>query len=158
MNARNFTIRSAQMNYYGENSKYGFIYADTDSIHCALKPLQKNLNGIKVHPSKFCCWKLESNWDKGIFIRQKTYIEHVTHEDGIPVKQLKNKDGSPKKPYNNIKCAGMPQACKNKLDEMMENGEMKITDFKRGLTVDGKLMPKRIHGGMILIDTTYELR
>lgn len=156
--ARNFTIRSAQKNYYGENSKYGFIYADTDSIHCALKPLQKNLNGVKVHPSHFCCWKLESKWDKGIFIRQKTYIEHVTHEDGIPVEELKNKDGTPKKPYNNIKCAGMPQTCKNKLDEMMETGKMNITDFKQGLKVDGKLMPKRIHGGMILVDTTYELK
>ena len=30
--ARNFTIRAAQMNYYGPN-KRGFIYADTDSIH-----------------------------------------------------------------------------------------------------------------------------
>lgn len=35
--ARNFTIRAAQKNYYGVD-KPGFIYADTDSIHCDLPP------------------------------------------------------------------------------------------------------------------------
>ena len=33
--ARNFTIRAAQANYHGKNER-GFIYADTDSIHCDL--------------------------------------------------------------------------------------------------------------------------
>ena len=64
--ARNFTIRHAQKNY-----KY-FIYADTDSIHCDLKP--EEIVGIKVHDKNLCCWKLESCWDEAIFTRQKTYI------------------------------------------------------------------------------------
>mgnify|MGYP000105067260 CR=1 FL=1 len=90
--ARNFTIRAAQKNYYGVNEK-GFIYADTDSIHCDLPPEQ--IRGITVHDKDFCCWKLESCWDVGIFTRQKTYIEHITHENCIPVE----------KPFYNIKCA-----------------------------------------------------
>ena len=40
--SRNFTIRDAQKNYYGEN-KRGFIYADTDSIHCDLLECEKEL-------------------------------------------------------------------------------------------------------------------
>ena len=161
--ARNFTIRAAQINYHGVNNR-GFIYADTDSIHCDLKP--EEIKGIEVHDKNFCCWKLESCWDRAIFTRQKTYIEHITHENCVPIEN----------PYNNIKCAGMPQKCKNLFDLSMtgytrkegdnyNEEEMKflsvkrdITDFKIGLKVPGKLIPKRIRGGVLLVDTTYEMR
>ena len=53
--ARNFTIRAAQKNFYGKD-KDGFVYADTDSIHCNLPP--EKIKGITVHPKDFCCWKL----------------------------------------------------------------------------------------------------
>ena len=33
-----------------------------------------------------------------------------------------------------------------------------IEDFKEGLCVPGKLLPKRIKGGIVLKDTTYEMR
>lgn len=161
--ARNFTIRAAQLNYHGKN-KAGFIYADTDSIHCDLQP--NEIVGIKVHDKDFCCWKLEACWDKAIFARQKTYIEHVTHEDLHPIKE----------PYYNVKCAGMPQKCKDlfihsinhtnsKNIEKYNDEEIKfiekkreLTDFKIGLKIPGKLLPKRIRGGIILVETTYEMR
>lgn len=159
--ARNFTIRAAQKNYHGVN-KAGFIYADTDSIHCDLPP--EEFKGIKVHDKNFCCWKLESSWDKGIFARQKTYIEHVVAENLEPIES----------PYWNIKCAGMPDTCKELFKRSMEgdkpndndNEEAKeflktkrtLHDFKTGLKVPGKLMPKRIKGGVILVDTYYEMR
>lgn len=161
--ARNFTIRTAQLNYYGVN-KRGFIYADTDSIHCDLNP--NELRGITVHDKNFCCWKLEATWDKAIFTRQKTYIEHVIEENLTPID----------KPYNNIKCAGMPERCKDLLNKSLEGYEIQDTDeydpieedfikvkrgyedFKIGLIVPGKLVPKRIKGGVILVYTTYEMR
>lgn len=161
--ARNFTIRAAQKNYYGVNEK-GFIYADTDSIHCDLPPEQ--ITGITVHDKDFCCWKLESCWDVGIFTRQKTYIEHITHENCISVE----------KPFYNIKCAGMPQKCKNLFEISMNGYEPKdsdnytdeevqflskkreLEDFKVGLKIPGKLMPKRIRGGVLLVETNYEMR
>lgn len=169
--ARNFTIRAAQKNYHGVNER-GFIYADTDSIHCDLQP--EEIQGIRVHDKDFCAWKLESCWDIAIFTRQKTYIEHVTHEDLQPVE----------KPYYNIKCAGMPQKCKNLFELSMTGGadpnsksvyteaeqeflfdkytgesiKREMTDFKVGLKVPGKLMPKRIQGGTLLVDTFYEMR
>lgn len=177
--ARNFTIRAAQKNYYGKD-KPGFIYADTDSIHCDLKP--EEIKGIKVDDKNFCCWKLESSWDKAIFIRQKTYIEHVVAENCEPIEV----------PYNNIKCAGMPQRCKDlfqlsldgmahedgytdestnnhkdwtpeELEFLFESETHKpivrdFNDFKVGLIVPGKLRPKRIRGGTLLVDTSYEIR
>lgn len=161
--ARNFTIRAAQLNYYGKD-KPGFIYADTDSIHCDLAPDQ--LRGVPVHDVDFLHWKLESLWDIGYFVRQKTYIEHVTHEDLKPVD----------KPYYNIKCAGMPDRCKDIVNKSLEgykvkksdkftpdqvaliNKHMDLEDFRTGFRVYGKLIPKRIEGGIILQETTYELR
>ena len=159
--ARNFTIRAAQKNYHGKNER-GFIYADTDSIHCDLKP--EEIKGIKVHDKDFCCWKLESCWDEAIFTRQKTYIEHVTHEDLQKIE----------KPYYNVKCAGMPQKCKDLFIKSMIGGDenenyseeelkflstkRELKDFKLGLKIPGKLMPKRIRGGVLLVETTYEMR
>ena len=104
--ARHFTITHAQKNYYGVNNR-GFIYADTDSIHCDLDASE--LKEIKVDDNNFCCWKLEASWDKAIFVRPKTYIEHITHENLKAVE-----------PYNNIKCAGMPQKCKDLLNLSIE--------------------------------------
>lgn len=166
--ARNFTIRSAQKNYHGKN-KAGFIYADTDSIHCDLKP--DEITGIEVHERDFCKWKLESCWDDGIFVRQKTYIEHVTHEDLEPIE----------KPYYNIKCAGMTARCKELLnasllhqtvEEFNSSSDTKLTpieedfistkrgltDFKTGLIIPSKLRPQTIKGGVILVETNYEMR
>ena len=161
--ARNFTIRAAQKNYYGVD-KPGFIYADTDSIHCDLQPEQ--VKGVKIHDTEFCCWKPESCWDEAIFTRQKTYIEHVVMEN---LKYIEH-------PYYNIKCAGMPDKCKNLFDLSMQGYEPKegdeftdeeleflktkrtLKDFAVGLEVPGKLMPKRIKGGIILNETSYEMR
>lgn len=158
--ARNFTIRAAQKNYDS------FIYADTDSIHCNCKA--DELIDIPVHPTDFCHWKLESYWDIGWFVRQKTYIEHVTHEDQEPIDN----------PYYNVKCAGMPEKCKQLFVRSMEHkplsneekeiynedeqktisANLNLTDFNLGLKLTGKLLPKRIKGGIVLLDTTYEMR
>lgn len=161
--ARRFTITAAQANYHGVNER-GFIYADTDSIHCDLEP--DEITGITVDDRNFCCWKLESCWDKAIFARQKTYIEHCTHENLEPIAH----------PFNNIKCAGMPQRCKDLLDLSFQGYDVKegddfgeeeidflkthrtYEDFRVGLKVPGKLLPLRIKGGVILVDTYYEMR
>ena len=161
--ARNFTIKAAQKNYHGPD-KPGFIYADTDSIHCDLQP--DEIKGITEHSKNFCCWKLESCWDDAFFVRAKTYIEHITHEN----RELVDK------PYYKVTCAGMPQKCKDLfIQSMMQNPEFDTTglseqelkfiserrsldDFTIGLTIPGKLFPKTISGGVVLVDTTYQMR
>ena len=155
--ARNFTIRTAQQNYHGVN-KAGFIYADTDSIHCDL-PLEK-IKGVRLSDNDFCCWKHESSWDEALFIRQKTYIEHVQDKKGG---------------YYDIKCAGMTERCKqlfiasmtqvyNEDDYTAEELSFikeahGLESFETGLVIPtGKLVPRRIKGGTVLVDTSYEIR
>lgn len=160
--ARNFTIRTAQQNYYGKN-KRGFIYADTDSIHCDLNP--EELRGLTIHPTEFNCWDLEAQWDLGLFVRPKTYIEHITHEGLEEVT-----------PNYNVKCAGMPQRCKDLFlysvdNSLIPDGERfnedeedflltkrSISDFKIGLAIPSKLLPKTIRGGVLLTPSTYQMR
>ena len=84
-----------------------------------------------------------------------------------------------------VKCAGLPDEAK-KLFELGLKGEMydkyhnvkfeeqheietreafdfltskkyDISDFKEGLVIPGKLMAKRINGGVILVPTTFEM-
>ena len=165
--ARNFTIRTAQKNYYGVD-KRGFIYADTDSIHCDLSV--DELIDVPIHPSDLCCWKIEGEWDIAWFTRQKTYIEHIIKEDQEPVDN----------PYYLIKCAGMPDHCKQLFNLSIETSwsinfkkeydklsdvakefideHRTIEDFKEKLKVPEKLMPKRIKGGVLLVNTMYEMR
>ena len=167
--SRNFTIRAAQKNFYGVD-KRGFKYADTDSIHCDLAP--EEIRGIRVSDNDFCAWKLEACWDIAKFIRQKTYIEHVTHEDLKPVEH----------PYYNVKCAGMPDSCKHLLlasmgEEWVDSEhrlELKdkqkekykdflstkrtLDDFRVGLVVPSKLLPLSIRGGVILKEVDFTLR
>lgn len=69
--ARYFTITHAQANY--DN----FIYADTDSLHMFKCEPDK----IVEHSSKLLCWKLESEWSRAKFIRQKTYCEFIRKEN-----------------------------------------------------------------------------
>lgn len=160
--ARNFTIRAAQKNFHGVD-KPGFIYADTDSLHLDISP--DKIIGLKVHPTAFCAWKLESCWDTGWYVRQKTYCEHITHEDLEPVAV----------PRWDIKCAGLPDNCKKLLLESIEpTGEndakwtdeerefvktkRDITDFRVGIQIPGKLIPRHMRGGVVLERTMYELR
>lgn len=157
--ARNFTIRAAQKNFHGAD-KPGFIYADTDSIHCDIEASE--VKGIEIDDKEFCKWKLEATWDSAIYVRQKTYMERVIEEDLQPCE-----------PHWEIKCAGMPQRCKdlfltsigcgNAIPKTADEEEFlktkrTIKDFKVGLKVPSKLLPKQIPGGILLKETTYEMR
>ena len=169
--SRAFTITAAQKNYDK------FIYSDTDSIHLLCGP--DDIIGAPEDPVKFNHWKYESCWDEAIFVRAKTYIEHITHEDREEVEN----------PYYAIRCAGMPDRAKanyeakilyeplKDTDDIKEYEEkigvknltkseisfhmkpkMTIEDFKVGLCVPGSLKPKRIRGGIVLLNGEYVMR
>ena len=164
--ARRFTITAAQANYEH------FVYADTDSIHCNCLPSE--VKGISVHPVNFCCWKTESTWNEGLFVRQKTYIEHVVEEDLEPCE-----------PYYTVKAAGLPSKSNYLLEKSLEynrSGKLEITDedkisksikaeqiewikqkrsisdFKIGMHVPCALKQKRIKGGVVLYEKDYVMR
>ena len=119
-------------------------------------PLDK-IKGVQLHPRNYCCWKNETNWDVGFFTRQKTYIEHVTHEDGEPIET----------PHYIVTCAGANKTVKQLFIHSVEqdydtenNPEnytpeelefirepRSISDFVPGIMIPGKLSQKRIKGG-----------
>ena len=158
--AKNFTITNAQNNFTGSiNPK--FVYADTDSIHCMCS--REELVDVRIHPTDFNAWKCESYFDEAIYVRQKTYIEHITHEDEVPCE-----------PHYDIKCAGMGKRCKELMNISLSGGKVPtdadekekeflqtrrtLKDFKVGLKVPSNLKPHRIEGGILLEKFDYVMR
>lgn len=151
--ARCKTIRACQENY--DN----FEYADTDSMH-----LTAPAKGIKVG-KEIGDWDLETEFSDAKFARQKTYIE----------KTIK-KDGKDCEPFWNIKACGCPDECKERMlyevelfNPLTKNEKGDIINTRRsdeefmkrfdvGLVESGKLLQKRIKGGVILIDSTFEIK
>ena len=56
------------------------------------------------------------------------------------------------KPFYNIRCAGMPEKAKQ---EFLK--EHKIEEFKEGLELKEGLKPKRLPGGIVLVDKGYKM-
>lgn len=109
-----------------------FVYCDTDSIHTfATMPNQY------VHNTQLGKFKLEAIEEKSKYIRQKCYC---TKENG----------------EINITCAGMPDNCKKKL--IQTYGDQIFDIFKVGLQIKGKLVPIRVKGGVLLNETTFEIK
>ena len=156
--ARRFTITAAQLNYHPGHR--GFIYADTDSIHCDLLP--EEIVGAPEDPVKFNHWKYESNWDQGWFLGAKRYAERHTYEDREKLE----------KPEWDLKCAGMSNKPKKLFIASIEGqdaGETEeernfvavkrtIEDFRVGLEVPGMLKSRQIPGGVLLINGSYKMR
>lgn len=152
--AREFTIKTAQANIDR------LCYIDTDSIHITGLDKPKNL---VEHPTKFSCWKCETTWDDAIFVRQKTYCEHIVEEDHKSVES-----------YWNLKACGLPDRAKQlflakcELTEKPENmtaeeamyirTKADISDFSIGLNIPfGKLVPKNTEQGVILEERGFTI-
>lgn len=131
--ARDKTIRAAQANYAT------FAYADTDSLHLLTTDEPVDL---EVHPTKLGAWKREYGFTEAKFQAPKRYIEHKDNGD-----------------YE-VHVAGLPK----RLAETL-----RIEDFGTGKVIpaegleyggehlEGKLMPKRVPGGIILVGTPFTL-
>lgn len=164
--AKCFTIRAALANekvYPGS-----FRYSDTDSLHLVL-PEGKEPVGIIIHKNKLSCWKIEREIDHSLFIRQKTYIEWNDSDDPNDIE---------------IRAGGLPERSKDLLKAsilgiepdlegnlIVGENQYKIDseeglfisdkrspeDFVQGLQIPGKLMPKKIKGGCILIKDHFTI-
>ena len=139
--AREKTIRTSQAIKDYSFEKYGvdmYIYSDTDSIHTTLNP-EECKQFMEIDDYKLGAWKHESTATKGRFIRAKTYLEFEIKKEVPGMKWIHKK----------VTCAGMPKKCYNCVT--WEN-------FHPGLTVDGKLVPKHVKGGIVLSNTTFEIK
>lgn len=85
--------------------------------------------GLEVHPTKLGAWKDEGQFTDSKFLRAKTYMETA---DGV----------------TKVTCAGMPDNVKEKVT---------YDNFHPGATFEGKLMPRRYPGGIILEETTFTI-
>lgn len=118
----------------------GAIYCDTDSVYYIDKDEDLEELGIDVHPTKLGAWDQEKkDVEEARFIRAKTYIlrdsEYVTED---------NPEGLV------ITCGGMPA----KIKENYVTWE----NFKPGAEFPvGKLLPKRVKGGVVLKDVGYRM-
>ena len=109
-----------------------FCYSDTDSLHCIGDPSE--FVG-RIDETEYGAYKIENQWNRAKFVRQKTYIEELT-------------DGT-----LNICAAGMTPEQKDKFRR-----EYTFEDFKRGLTIKGgKLKPKAVEGGVILEEVDFTI-
>lgn len=150
--AREKTIRSAQAVFPR------FIYADTDSLHLIG---QDEPDGLEIHPTKLGAWKNEGRFTDSKYLRPKTYMETM-HE--VKKDTLKNyasllsahstawifrePDGI-HVGITKVTCAGMPENVKK--DVTYEN-------FAPGSVFEGKLVPKRFPGGVVLESKTFTIR
>lgn len=128
-----------------------FIYADTDSVH-----IEGNVEptGIDIDKYRLGAFKWEEDFIRARFIRQKTYLE-VYVENG--------------KEKVNLKCCGMPESLKRVVteDDFIEgasydpsyvakkNKELALDKDKIGKP---KLMPEIVPGGVILKETTFQIK
>lgn len=119
--ARDLTIRAAQDNYAT------FAYADTDSLHLLR---DTDPEGLWVDPKALGAWKFEYAFDRALFIRAKSYIEHKANGE-----------------YE-THVAGLPVAIAESLT---------IEDFTGGRRFEGKLNPRRVPGGIVLEDVGFTL-
>lgn len=103
-------------------------YIDTDSMHIVG---EKELDNIDIDSYRLGAWKLESTFERARFLRAKTYIEDIT---GVGIK---------------VTCAGLPARC---------HEQVTWGNFTEGAIYNGKLSPKRVAGGTVLVDTTFEIK
>lgn len=122
-----------------------FNYADTDSMHLT----GNEEPDVEIHPSKYGAWKIEGRFRRAVYLRQKTYCEEIVEQkySGLAGESLTETIGW------EITCAGMPKRSK----ELFLNTYNPWDDFKEGTEIGGKLIPKRIKGGVILQETTFTI-
>ena len=113
-----------------------FLYCDTDSIHILGREPPKN---VKVDDKKFGFWKCESRFVQGKYLRAKTYVEDMIDYESSSFVAI----------HTEVKCAGMPSEVKK---------HIKFEEFKYGAKFKGKLARKAVIGGVILRETTFEIK
>jgi hypothetical protein len=147
--ARYKTITSAQAVFDR------FIYADTDSLHLTGTSIPDEL---EVDDSALGKWKHESTFKRARFIRQKSYmeIESISQEEYSNLKPEKREEWLfsnlttkevEKQPH--IVCSGLPESCYKYVT---------WDNFQEGVIYEGKLQTKRVKGGIVLTDTTFEIK
>ena len=113
-----------------QNNYDRFIYCDTDSLHMFKREDGQEPN-LPIHQTHLGFYKKEHDVIKSTFLRSKTYIEQYTNGDV------------------EIKCAGASPEVKK---------GMNFENFQVGMSYEGKLAPKQVKGGCVLVKTTFTIK
>lgn len=105
-----------------------FIYADTDSLHL----LGVEIPDLEIHESNLGAWKQEMVFTEAYYKRAKCYSER-----NLKTGRLETH------------IAGLPKQIAS---------QVSLKDFEQPTKFYGKLLPKRVPGGIILTSTEYMLR
>ena len=131
--ARDITIRAAQANFDR------FAYADTDSLHLLGDDVP---TGVEIDPVRMGAWKHELRFNNAVYVRPKAYSERVNMGSRYHRKGFTGHDYT-------TRIAGLPLSVSRKLT---------FKDLRDGATFHGKLTPKRVPGGVVLVDTAFTLK
>jgi hypothetical protein len=142
--ARYTTITTAQKCYDR------IIYCDTDSIHLVGTEIPEVIKDI-VDDNILGYWKHEGTFKRAKFLRQKTYVEQYEGDMGFwnTDKKWKGKIVKLWCARPDVKCAGMPDKIKEKVT---------FKSFNVGFSSFGKLLPKHVDGGVVLVDTEFTIK
>jgi hypothetical protein len=151
--ARSYTISTAQACYNR------IIYCDTDSIHLVGLEVPKEIEH-DIHPKDLGKWKHEYDFKMAKYLRPKTYIDYAYAEKKINKEtgEIEIEECS-RENHNTmslvVKCAGMPDNIKKFVT---------FENFEVGFSSDqfpekpGKLIPKRVKGGVVLIEVDFTIK
>lgn len=122
------TAYAREITIRAAQENYGtFAYADTDSLHLLQECAPET---IDVHPTRLGAWKVEYGFTKAIYMRAKAYMEQKT---GGEIE---------------THIAGVPVEVAD---------ELTFADMFDGNVLKGKLTPKTVPGGTVLVDTPFKL-
>ena len=139
--ARYITITTAQQNYNN------FLYADTDSVHITGEPHGE----MWIDDTALGAWKHEGHFELGKYIRAKTYIhghKEVVSKGHADTLIWKTK-------VDEIKCAGMPDRIKERLNWEDFYMGAEFYDEEKGIY---KIQQKQVRGGCILVKMPFKIR
>lgn len=136
------------------------LYMDTDSIHM----IKQNENHILKTPlakigKEIGLWDEESTWDEGYFIRAKTYCEHATKK-GKTAWEMRGAGCPPRSKNLFLEAVDGVERVTDKSEkekQWIKDHKLSMKDFNYGLSIPGKLLPKIVNGGTVLIDTYFTM-
>lgn len=130
--ARYLTITAAQAHYDR------FAYADTDSLHLiGDEPVD-----LEVHPNKLGAWKHEYDFTSAYYLRAKAYSEFTKKH------HMKNDCNEFWVSEMETHIAGLPREAAT---------QVKYEHYIHGKEFGGKLLPRRVPGGVVLTDIGFTL-
>lgn len=128
-------------------AKYGkdmYLYSDTDSVHTLL-PLDDIHKIFDIDDFELGKWKVESEFVKAKFIRQKCYLESIIEKGVVKLKPT---------------VAGLPKQMHDMVN--YENFKIGTSYFRTEEDCEGnqgtKKRYKHVKGGVLLVDTSFRIK